>query len=73
MIAIRLIRHGHKNAPFYRVVAINSRQKQSGNVLETLGTWNPANKEFKINSEKLKVWVGKGAQMSSTVKKLTEK
>lgn len=70
MIAIRLARFGHKNAPFYRVVAVNSRQKQGGTVLEYLGTWNPKQKELKVKSEKLKEWVAKGAQVSLTVKKL---
>lgn len=70
MIAIRLIRLGHKNAPFYRVVAINGKQKQSGNVLENLGTWNPAKNETKIDKDKVKAWVTKGAQISPAVKKL---
>lgn len=73
MIAIRLSRFGRKKAPFYRVVAVDSQKKATGMVLEILGTWNPATKELKVNSEKLKVWVSKGAQISATVKKLLEK
>ncbi len=73
MVKIRLARYGRKNGPFYRVVAIDSTKKDSGKYLEILGFWNPANKELKVKSEELKVWVGKGAQISPTVKKLLEK
>ena len=70
MIAIRLTRFGHKNAPFYRVVATNSRKKQGGTVLEYLGTWNPAKNEVQIEKEKVKFWVERGAHISPAVKKL---
>lgn len=73
MIAIRLSRYGRKKAPFYRVVAVDSRKKTTGAVLEVIGTWNPAKKEFKIENEKLKKWTGKGAQVSPAVNKLINK
>lgn len=72
MIAIRLSRFGRKKAPFYRIVAVDSTKKTKGAVLEVLGTWNIAKKELKVESEKVKVWVKKGAQLSATVKKLLE-
>lgn len=72
MVIIRLSRHGRKKAPFYRVIAVDSRKKTVGGVLEILGTWNPAKKAKKINKEKLNVWVKKGAQLSAAVKKLLE-
>ena len=73
MVTIRLSRFGRKKAPFYRVVAVDSSKKTTGRYLEILGTWNPAKKEFKVNSEKLKVWVAKGAQVSQAVKNLIKK
>ena len=73
MIAIRLSRFGRKKAPFYRIVAVDSQKKATGMVLENLGTWNPMKKELKFKSEELKTWVGKGAQISATVKKLITK
>lgn len=72
MVAIRLSKIGRKKAPFYRVVAVDSEKKNAGIVLEVLGTWNPKKKAFSINNEKLNIWVKKGAQISSTVKKLIE-
>lgn len=70
MISIRLSRYGRKKAPFYRIIAVDSRKKTVGTVLEFLGTWNPAKKELKVKTEELKVWMGKGAQVSPSVKKL---
>ena len=70
MVAIRLARFGRKKGAVNRIVAVDSTKKTAGKNLEVLGYWNPATKELKVNSEKLKVWVGKGAQVSETVKKL---
>lgn len=72
MIAIRLSKLGRKKAPFYRIVAVDSQKKNAGEVLEILGTWNPAKKALVVKSEELKAWTLKGAQMSATVKKLIE-
>ena len=73
MVIIRLSRFGRKKAPFYRVVAVDSRKKAVGGVLEYLGIWNPAKKTKDINKEKVNSWIKKGAQISATVKKLLEK
>ena len=73
MVIIRLSRFGRKKAPFYRVVALDSTKKTTGKYLEVLGTWNPKKKEIKLEKEKIKAWVAKGASMSATVKKLLEK
>lgn len=73
MVTIRLSRFGRKKAPFYRVVATDASKKRDGQVLETLGFWNPAKKDFKIEKEKYDKWVKTGAQVSATVKKLIEK
>lgn len=70
MIAIRLSRFGRKKAPFYRIVAVDSGKRQGGTFLEILGTWNPAKKELNVVKDKVKKWVEKGAQISTTVKKL---
>lgn len=72
MIMIRLSRFGRKLAPFYRVVAIDGQKKREGEPLEVLGFWNPVTREFKVEREKLKIWVTKGAQISPTVSKLLE-
>lgn len=70
MVTIRLSRFGRKKAPFYRIVAVDSRKKVVGGVIEYIGTWNPIKKEKKIDKEKLSSWIKKGAQVSTSVKKL---
>ncbi len=70
MVTIRLSRFGRKKAPFYRVVAVDSRKKAIGGVLEYLGIWNPSKKIIDIDKTKVTAWIKKGAQVSATVKKL---
>lgn len=73
MVTIRLSRQGRKKAPFYRICVVDSRKKTTGGVIEYLGFWNPIKKTMEIEKEKLSNWIKKGAQMSASVKKLTEK
>lgn len=73
MIAIRLSRFGRKKAPFYRIVAVDSTKKATGQVIEVLGTWNIAKKKLDVEKTKIEDWIKKGAQLSATVKKLLEK
>ncbi len=73
MVVIRLSRYGRKKAPFYRIVAVDATKKTTGEVIEFLGFWNPTKKELKVENEKIKTWIGKGAQISAAVKKLIEK
>lgn len=72
MVKIRLTRVGTKNSPKYRIVAVDSRTKRDGKFLEILGEYDPTLAVFKINVKKERVahWVGLGAQMSDTVKRL---
>lgn len=73
MVTIRLSRFGRKKAPFYRVVVTDSRNKATGGVIDYIGTWNPIKNLKEIDNEKLKEWIGKGAKMSASVKKIFEK
>ena len=40
-VKLRLIRMGAKKAPFYRIVAADSRAPRDGRFIEMLGTYNP--------------------------------
>ena len=40
-VKLRLIRMGAKKAPFYRIVAADSRAPRDGLFIEMLGTYNP--------------------------------
>ncbi len=68
MLAIRLARIGKKKMPFYRVVVIDKRRPRNGRTVEVVGTYDPLKKpaEVKLNAERIKYWLGCGAQPSDT-------
>jgi len=72
MVKIRLTRAGAKKRPFYRIIAIDEREKRDGRPLEFLGTYDPKTEpeRVSIRSEAIDAWVGKGAQLSPMVKSL---
>ncbi|MCA9484330.1 MAG: 30S ribosomal protein S16 [Nitrospina sp.] len=75
MVVIRLSRRGAKKRPFYRVVAVDKRKRRDGRCLEVLGTFDPLIEEdpFKVDLEKAKGWLAKGAQPSKTVASFLKK
>ena len=70
MLAIRPARIGKKKKPFYRVVVMDKRKPRNGRTVEVVGTYDPLKKpaEVKLNSERIKYWLGCGAQPSDTVR-----
>ena len=70
MLAIRLARIGKKKKPFYRVVVIEKTRPRNGRFVEIVGTYDPLKKpaEVKLNAERVKYWLGCGAQPSETVR-----
>lgn len=70
MLTIRLSRIGKKKKPFYRVVVIERTRPRDGRVVEAVGTYDPLKKpaEIKLNADRLKHWLGVGAQPSDTVR-----
>lgn len=75
MVKIRLKRLGAKKAPFYRIVVADSRYPRDGRFIEEIGTYNPCVNpaEIKVDGDKAKEWIGKGAQPTDTVKSLLKK
>ncbi|MEK7559884.1 MAG: 30S ribosomal protein S16 [Patescibacteria group bacterium] len=68
MLMIRLQRFGRKNNPMFRVVLTDKRNApKSGKFLEILGFKNPKNKDKKLNADRIKYWISKGAQISPTI------
>ena len=72
MVKIRLTRMGAKKAPFYRIVAIDSRKARDGEYIEQIGYYNPVAqpKVVVIDSEIAKKWLANGAQPTETVRGL---
>ena len=70
MLMIRLARIGKKKKPFYRVVVIEKTRPRNGRVVEAVGTYDPLKKpaEVKLDAERIKHWLGVGAQPSDTVR-----
>jgi small subunit ribosomal protein S16 len=76
VVKIRLKRIGTKKRPFYRVVVMDSRAPRDGRTLEEVGTYHPIEEEgnqTKFEVERIKEWIGKGAQPTLTVKRLLNK
>lgn len=71
-LRIRLSRGGAKKRPFYRIVVADSRKPRDGRYIERLGTYNPMvekdhSDRLNINEERIKYWLGVGAQPSDRV------
>ncbi len=74
MVKIKLVRHGAKRSPFYKVVATDSRKARDGKALERLGFFNPMARgqevRLNLNVDRIQHWVGQGAQLSERVSTL---
>lgn len=74
MVTIRLTRRGGKKTPFYHVVVTDSRKRQGGTSLESVGVFNPkargADIKLRLELARIEHWVSKGAHMSDRVKQL---
>jgi len=75
MVKIRLKRIGAKKAPFYRLVVADSRYPRDGRFLEEIGHYDPNTdpSEIKVDAERAKDWLKKGAQPTDTVRALLKK
>lgn len=70
VVTIRLARMGKKKRPFYRVVIMEKTRPRNGRFVEIVGTYDPLKKpaEIKLDAERIKYWLGVGAQPSDTVR-----
>jgi small subunit ribosomal protein S16 len=71
-VHMRLTRVGSKKNPIYRVVVADSRSPRDGKFLEILGRYNPQTEPstIELDEDKVKDWLGKGAQPSAAVSRL---
>lgn len=76
---IRLARFGAKKRPYYHVVVTDSRNaRNSGNILEVVGKYDPmqpkdSDKRVVLNTDVVKSWLAKGAKPSDRVYKFLVK
>jgi small subunit ribosomal protein S16 len=75
MLKIRLRRGGAAHSPYYRIVVSDSLRTPSAATVEQIGHYNPGKNpaEVQIDKGRVEYWVGKGAQLSPTVKSLLKK
>ena len=71
-LKIRLARAGTKKRPVYHVVIADSRSPRDGRFIERLGHFNPLlpkdnDARLKLDMDKVKSWLAKGAQPSDRV------
>lgn len=68
---------GRKHRPFFRIVAIDSRQPRDGRIIEELGCYDPMVKKtedrVQLRPDRIKYWLGVGAQPSEKVSVLLQK
>ena len=71
-LVIRMARAGTKKRPFYHIVLADSRSPRDGRFIERLGYYNPLlpkdkEERLKLDMDKVKSWMVKGAQPSDRV------
>ena len=70
-------RMGRKHRPFYRICAMDSREKRDGKTIEELGTYNPMlpdkSARVQLNMERVEYWMGVGALPTEKVAVLIKK
>ncbi|MDX2023628.1 MAG: 30S ribosomal protein S16 [Deltaproteobacteria bacterium] len=68
-VSLRLTRVGAKKAPFYRIVAADSRSPRDGRFIEQIGVFDPLRTppELRLDVDRAAYWLKNGAQASDTV------
>jgi len=66
---------GAKKKPFYRINVTEKRTKRDGSFVEVVGYYDPCRNPavVKINHERVKYWLERGAQPSDTVRSLLKR
>lgn len=73
--AIRFVRYGCTNRPFYHIVVIDVKKHHKKPPIEQVGTYDPIpniynEKLVSFNFERIQYWLTKGAQVSKPVASL---
>lgn len=74
-VRIRMKRVGAKNSPYFRIVVADSRSPRDGKFIEEIGTYQPLKQgeNYKVDLDRAKYWISKGAQPSETVASFLKK
>jgi small subunit ribosomal protein S16 len=71
-VRLRLTRVGGRKDPIWRVVVADQRSPRDGRFIDTVGQYNPQTQPstIKLDEDKIRGWLAKGAQPTETVRKL---
>jgi small subunit ribosomal protein S16 len=71
-VRLRLTRIGGRKDPVWRVVVADQRSPRDGRVIEIVGHYNAQTtpSTIKVDEERVRHWLGRGAQPSGQVRKL---
>jgi small subunit ribosomal protein S16 len=74
-VVLRLSRAGTHKAPFYHVVATDSRKPRDGRYIEDVGLYDPTRKPelVQLKADRIEHWLKAGAKPSQTVAMLLKK
>lgn len=74
-VVLRLSRAGTHKAPFYHVVAIDSRSARDGRYLEDVGIYDPTQRpeRIELKDDRVEHWLKVGARPSETVAMIIKK
>jgi small subunit ribosomal protein S16 len=68
---------GRKHRPYFRIVAIDSRQPRDGRIIEELGSYDPmiknTDERVRLKLDRVDYWTGVGALPSENVAILIKK
>ena len=72
---IRLRREGRKGQSCFRIVVADSRAPRDGRFVALLGHYNPRTNpaDIKVDAERARAWLEKGALPTDTVRSLLKK
>lgn len=73
MLTIRFARVGRKNRAQFRIVLQQNSVAPTGRHVAVLGSYDPHQKVAVLKADKIKEWIGKGAQVSDSVYNLLVK
>ena len=71
-VRLRLTRVGSSKNPIWRVVVADQRSPRDGRFIEVVGHYNAQTdpSTIKLDEERIREWLAKGAQPTDQVKKL---
>lgn len=71
MLMIRFQRIGRKNDASFRMAVLEKTAgPKAGKYVDLVGTYNPKTKQISYKADRIQDWIGKGAQVSPSLKNL---